>query len=259
VFVSDPSFSAVRALSFGTVADSYDRFRPGPPVAAVDWVLPSSAVDVLDLGAGTGALTRMLLPRAGSKVVAAEPDDRMRAVLARRSPGALAVGARGEALPFADGGFDAVIVSSAWHWMDPAVTVPEVARVLRPGGCLGVLWNGPARNLDWVSELLGRRRSDRAAELIAGWEPSRRRRHRFELPPGSPFTHPETTVIEWSTPMSSDQLVGLAGTFSAVITQDAAERSELLAGVRRRASVGTTVELPMGCRCWRASRLEMTI
>jgi ubiquinone/menaquinone biosynthesis C-methylase UbiE len=147
--------TAARALSFGAVADTYDRYRPAPPGEAVDWVLPTNAVDVLDLGAGTGAVTRLLRTRVPGKVVAAEPDARMRAVLVRRVPDMSAVGARAEALPFADESFDAVAVSSAWHWMDLALTVPEAARVLRPGGRLGVLWNGPARDVGWVAELLG--------------------------------------------------------------------------------------------------------
>jgi SAM-dependent methyltransferase len=88
-------------------------------------------------------------------VVAAEPDARMRAVLVRRVLDVLAVGARAEALPFADDTFDAVAVSSAWHWMDLVLTVPEAASALRSGGCLGVLWNGPARDVEWVAELLG--------------------------------------------------------------------------------------------------------
>ena len=70
---------AARALSFGAVADTYDRYRPAPPGEAVDWVLPTNAVDVLDLGAGTGAVTRLLRERVPGKVVAAEPDARMRA------------------------------------------------------------------------------------------------------------------------------------------------------------------------------------
>jgi len=246
--------AADRALSFGAVAETYDRYRPGPPAEAVDWVLPAAAKDVLDLGAGTGALTRLLLDRIPGKVVAGEPDPRMRAVLARRSPRALTVGTRAEALPFADASFDAVVVSSAWHWMDEALTVPEVARVLRPGGRLGLLWNGPARNVEWVGELLGRRReaSDSGGE--------HRHRHHVDLPPGAPFGTPETTVITWSKPMTGDELVGLAGTYSMVIARPADQRSEIVAGLEQRAAAHpalqakTTVDLPMGCRCWRATR-----
>ncbi len=190
---------AARALSFGAVADNYDRYRPAPPGEAVDWVLPTNAVDVLDLGAGTGAVTRLLRARVPGKVVAAEPDARMRAVLVRRSPDILAVGARAEALPFADATFDAVAVSSAWHWMALALTVPEAARVLRPGGRLGVLWNGPARDVEWVAELLGPGRER------VGPASDHAKRHRVELPPDAPFKTLETTVITWSMPMTRDE------------------------------------------------------
>ena len=84
---------AARARSFGAVADCYERFRPAPPGQAVDWALPTGAIDVLDLGAGTGAATRLLRERVPGKVVAVEPDARMRAVLVRRVPDVLAVGA----------------------------------------------------------------------------------------------------------------------------------------------------------------------
>jgi SAM-dependent methyltransferase len=127
-------------------------------------------------------------------VVAAEPDARMRAVLVRSVLDVLAVGAGAEALPFADDTFDAVAVSSAWHWMDLVLTVPEAARALRSGGRLGVLWNGPARDVEWVAELLGpgRERVGRASDHA--------NRHRVELPFDAPFTTPETTVITWSMP-----------------------------------------------------------
>jgi SAM-dependent methyltransferase len=244
----------VRGLSFGAVADTYDRYRPAPPSEAVDWVLPPNAVDVLDLGAGTGAVTRLLRERVPGKVVGAEPDARMRAVLVRRSLEVLAVGARAEALPFASDTFDAVAVSSAWHWMDVSLAVPEVARVLRPGGHLGVLWNGPARDIAWVAELLGPRRE------TVGPASDHAGRHRVELPPDAPFTTPETIVITWSMPMTRDDLVGLASTYSAVITRPAEERSKILRRVERLASAhadlesGTTIQLPMRCRCWRATR-----
>lgn len=268
--------TAVRALSFGRVADAYDRYRPGPPGEAVAWVLPAGATDVLDLGAGTGAVTRLLIeqvlgpedttardervegPAAApvrGKVVSAEPDERMRAVLVRRSPRALPVGARAEALPFADRSFDAVVVSSAWHWMDPALTVSEVGRILRPGGRLGVLWNGPVRDVPWVADLLGRgRRPTRPAGEA-------RPRHVVELPGGAPFASPETTVMAWSKPTTSEELVGLTGTCSRVITRSAEERAELLARIERVVASdpglagGASIDLPMRCLCWRATRV----
>ena len=91
-------------------------------------------------------------------------------------------------------------------------TVPEAARVLRHGGRLGVLWNGPARDVEWVAELLGpsRERVGRANDHA--------KRHSFELPSDAQFTTPETIVITWSMPVTRDELVGLASTYSAVIT-----------------------------------------
>ena len=87
----------------------------------------------VDLGAGTGALTRLLVGRA-DEVVAVEPDDRMRAVLAEAVPGARAVAGRGEAIPLPDDSADAVLASSSWHWMETVPTLREIARVLVPGG-----------------------------------------------------------------------------------------------------------------------------
>ena len=128
-------------MSFGTIANDYDRLRSGPAPAAVDWLLPDRCDVVVDLGAGTGLLTRALTSKAGH-VIAVEPDDRMRSVLAARSPGVEVLAGRGEAIPLPDAAADAVLVSSAWHWMDPGRAVPEVARVLRDGGRFGVLGTG---------------------------------------------------------------------------------------------------------------------
>ncbi len=141
-----------KATSFGSVADSYDRVRPGPAAAALDWLVPAGCEVAVDLAAGTGLFTRALLGRA-ARVVAVEPDARMREVLARRSPGVDVREGRGEAMPLPDASADAVFVSTAWHWLDLPRAVPEIARVLRPGGRLGVIWTSRDRDEDWVAEL----------------------------------------------------------------------------------------------------------
>ncbi len=133
---------AARSSSFGGVATDYERFRPGPPLAAVDWYLPEPVRRVVDLGAGTGALTRLLLDRA-EEVAAVEPDDRMRSVLAERVPGANALAGRGEAIPMPDDSVDAVIAATSWHWMEVEPTLREVGRILVPGGVLGAVWSAP--------------------------------------------------------------------------------------------------------------------
>src|SRR5690349_11891828 len=97
--------------SFGAVASDYERFRPGPPTAAVDWWLPERVGRVVDLGAGTGALTRLLVDRA-DEVVAVEPDDRMRAILHQRVPSAVALAGRAESFELPGASADAVLASS---------------------------------------------------------------------------------------------------------------------------------------------------
>jgi SAM-dependent methyltransferase len=238
-----------RASSFGAVADDYDRFRPGPPLAAVDWVLQSRHGVAVDIGAGTGALTRQVEQRM-DLVVAVEPDPRMLDVLRRRSPGSSAIRGVAEHLPIRSGRLAAVTVSSAWHWMDPGPTVAEISRVLRPGGVLGVIWNGADRSVEWVSDLLGSR------DPSPG-ERDRRSRHRLHLPPGAPFGDVESTVISWSVTLTRSQLVGLAGTYSSLITMAPDLRERELGRVEAAASAVTgdgPIEVPMSCLCWRAVR-----
>jgi SAM-dependent methyltransferase len=259
---------AHRASSFGSVAETYDRFRPGPPLSAVAWVAGSRVATAVDIGAGTGALTRVL-GRWADTVVAVEPDARMLEMLRRRSPQVPAVRSWAEHLPLRSGSVDLATVSSAWHWMDPDRTLAELERVVRPGGVLGVLWNGADRSVGWVSELLGTR------DPSPGDREQWRTRHRFSLPDGSRFGELDSCVIDWSLRMGREELVGLAATYSSTITMSADERQaelarvgavaddvlsgavadDLLSGaVADRVTDGEGVEVPMSCRCWRAVR-----
>ena len=122
-----------RGLRFGTVAEEYDLFRPAPPreVESLFGDLHGSAV--LEVGAGTGKWTRLLI-ELGADVTVVEPDDDMRAVLIRRSPDVHTLKGIAEALPVGDASFDAVLVSSAWHWFELPAATNEMARVLRDGG-----------------------------------------------------------------------------------------------------------------------------
>src|SRR4051794_1947800 len=144
--------NADQAASFGLAAREYERGRPGYPEAALDWLLPPDARDVVDLGAGTGKLTRQLAGR-NLHVVAVEPSDGMRAELARALPDATALPGAAERIPLPDASADAVLVAQAWHWVDAEAAVPEVVRVLRPGGRLGLLWNLRDETVDWVAAL----------------------------------------------------------------------------------------------------------
>jgi SAM-dependent methyltransferase len=223
---------ARRAASFGGVASEYQRYRPGPAAAAVDWLLPAGAARVVDLGAGTGALTRLLVGRV-AEVVAVEPDDRMRAVLAEQLPDAQALRGFGEAIPLPDSSVDAVLASSSWHWMDPVPTLEEVARVLRPGGTLGAVWSGPDEDSPFISQartLLSEHRSP-DSDLIMG--DVDRPRPMLEIPAGLPFSAPEHEVFRWEMSLTADDLIGLLGTLSWFILMNDEQRQRVFAEARR--------------------------
>jgi ubiquinone/menaquinone biosynthesis C-methylase UbiE len=130
--------------SFELVADVYERARPEYPAEAIDWLTRELDLHdgrtVADLGAGTGKLTRALVA-TGAEVIAVEPGDAMLAELRRVLPGVQAVRGGAEAIPLADGSVDAVTAGSAFHWFRQEEAVPEIRRVLRPGGAVAVLWN----------------------------------------------------------------------------------------------------------------------
>jgi SAM-dependent methyltransferase len=123
--------------------EDYERGRPGWPPAVVDIAgLPPTAT-VLDLGAGTGKLTR-LLARAFGRVVAVEPAEPMRWMLETLCPQARALAGTGQDIPLSDHAVDAVFAAQAFHWFDDERALGEIARVLRPHGALVLMWNLPA-------------------------------------------------------------------------------------------------------------------
>jgi SAM-dependent methyltransferase len=159
-------------LSFGAAAADYDQARPTYPAAAVSWTfapLGTGRLRVVDLGAGTGLLSRVVAA-AGHEVIPVEPDPAMRAQLDAVTPGVRALDGSAEAIPVPDAGVDAVLAGTAYHWFDPESAHPEMARVLRPGGVLAAIWNDRDRTTPWVAELarlIGTHRnvSGRRAEL----------------------------------------------------------------------------------------------
>jgi SAM-dependent methyltransferase len=234
---------AKRAASFGAAASHYERFRPGPTAEVVDWILPRHAGTVVDLGAGTGALTRLLIDRADD-VVAVEPDDRMRAVLTVEVPGARAVTGRGESIPLPDASADAVLASSSWHWMDLIPTLHEVGRVLVPGGTLGAVWSGP----DPDGAFIAQARAVLAGQSSQGGDDASgdggdiselvmpdvdRPLPTLEIPAGVPFDQPEHRVFLWEVALNADDLIGLLGTFSWILTMADDARERVLSEARR--------------------------
>lgn len=127
-----------RRLTFGAHADEYDLARPEWPVEVARWFVPEDAALVVELGAGTGKLTRAVT-ELGVRVFAVEPDARMLAVL--RANALEGMEGSAEEIPSGDGDADAVVAGSAMHWFDLERALPEFHRVLRPGGRLGFGWN----------------------------------------------------------------------------------------------------------------------
>jgi SAM-dependent methyltransferase len=132
------------AEGFDQGAAAYERGRPGYPQAAVDWIVAHLGIDpqsrVLDLGAGTGKFTRLLMP-TGARIVALEPVAGMREELARVVPGIEILEGTAEAIPLLDGGIDAVVAAQAFHWFATGPAVSEIHRVLAPAGGLALIWN----------------------------------------------------------------------------------------------------------------------
>ena len=167
----------VAAEGFGSGADAYERGRPSYPPDAVAWLLETlrigPATRLVDLAAGTGKLTRLLAP-SGAWIVAVEPVEGMRQVLGRTQPELAALAATAEALPIAAGSVDAVTVAQAFHWFDADAAFTELARVLRPGGRVGLIWNARDRSVAWVNNVWSI--MDRV-EKRAPWRDHDRSRH----------------------------------------------------------------------------------
>ncbi|QIG45178.1 class I SAM-dependent methyltransferase [Nocardioides anomalus] len=218
------SLWAERSSSFGTVARAYAEHRPDYAAEAIAWSLAGArrpVAEVLDLAAGTGALTGGLLA-AGVAVTAVEPDAEMLGELRRRHPGVPTALGRAEAIPLADEAVDAVLVGTAYHWFDPNGALPEIARVLRPGGVLALLYNTPDESVPWVAEL-GRlsRSSVSTPPDDAKWQPDLTGFGSVEM---AAFAHRQRRTAV--------SLTETVGTHSHTVVIPAEERAEVLGRVR---------------------------
>ncbi|MHA7132448.1 class I SAM-dependent methyltransferase [Oerskovia turbata] len=243
---------AQRASSFGAGAGEYRAVRPSYPDAAIDWLLPVGARHVLDLAAGTGKLTERLVDR-GLHVTAVEPSEGMRAELREAVPGAHVLAGTAERIPLDDGSVDAVLVAQAWHWFDTDAAVPEIARVLRPGGRLGVVWNVRDHLVDWVG---------RFTEIIHrgdSLEPVHRT-PAIDAADGA-FTPLEHAAFAWEDRLPAASLRTLAATRSHLLTLPPTERDELLDAVDELVAAHPAltgrdeIGLPYRAECWRADRV----
>jgi SAM-dependent methyltransferase len=216
--------------AFGATAQEYDRGRPGWPADAISGLLERfGARTVLDLAAGTGKLTELLAASA-DEVVAVEPVDEMRGVLEQRLPGVHALAGSAEAIPLPDASVDAAFVAEAFHWFDPGPAAAELARVVRPGGGVVVLWNvSGGDDLPWVDEVfevVRERRRDGMGDThrdTVAW------REALEAEPRlGPLSDQE---VEHEHRTNRDRMLAMITSFSAIGSLPENERAAALAAV----------------------------
>jgi SAM-dependent methyltransferase len=223
-----------RASSFGSAAAQYALHRPRYADEAVRWCLaPVSAaqpVRAVDLGAGTGILTGALAG-LGADVVAVEPDQAMLAALRRQLPGVRAVEGRAEAIPLPDRSADAVLCGQAMHWFDLDRALPEIARVLTPGGVLAGLWNVDDDRVGWVAELAAI--CDSRTTLSRWRAVPEADSEQASLRLGSRWFGPvEEHAVGNGQLRTADSLVASMATSSAMLVMDAGERARTLTRIR---------------------------
>jgi SAM-dependent methyltransferase len=230
---------ARQALSFGAAAAAYAEHRPGYAEAAVRWALePVSTrapLRVLDLAAGTGKLTATLV-RLAAEVTAVEPDPAMLAELRRELgsvPTLTELAGTAEEIPLPDASVDAVLVGQAMHWFDLDRAIPEIARVLTPGGVLAALWNVDDDRVGWVATLAEISKGKSNVTLLR-WQDTaaRARQDRLAAAGLGLFETPEIGEFENGQRRTADSLLATIATHSNLLIMEEPGRARLMAEVR---------------------------
>ncbi len=223
---------ARRGFQLGAAA--YERGRPGYPPEAIAWMVDRLALApgrrVLDIGAGTGKLTRDLLP-SGAEVVAIEPVPGMRAELERAVRAARVLDGTGEALPAEDASADAIVVAQAFHWFDVPQALAEFHRVLRPGGRFALIWN--RRRLDQpLQHALGAIIGPYSGETRS----HRHRQWREPVAASRLFAPVAEIEVPFEQELDVDRVVDRVGSTSFIAALPDRERDEVLERVRELAA-----------------------
>jgi SAM-dependent methyltransferase len=228
--VREEGVHELATVGFARAVEEYERARPGYPPEAVAFLVERLAIEksrtLLDLAAGTGKLTRQLVP-TGAKIVAVEPVGEMRARLEQALLGVEALDGTAEAIPLRDASVDAVTVGQAFHWFANDRGVAEIHRVLRPGGRLGLIWNARDESVDWVaglSEIIEPHRGDVPRYVSRKWQRAFDRTNLF-----GPL---EERQFPFAHEMDAETLVARVASISFIAALRPEEREGVLTQVR---------------------------
>lgn len=239
------------ASAFQEGGEHYDRVRPSYPADSLAWLLagsPQEPRDVLDIGAGTGKYTELMVQQ-GWNLWATDPSADMLAQLKAKLPAVETFLGKAEHLALPDASIDLVVVAQAWHWFDPVQASSEIARVLRPGGTLGLIWNQLDVGIPWVHRL--------ARIMHAG---------DVHKPDFRPTVGPEFSVAQphdsrWSQTMTPEGIMELAKSRSYYLKASEHTRAKVLANLawyffeHLGHAPGQELELPYVAQSWRSRKL----
>ncbi|MDO6144071.1 class I SAM-dependent methyltransferase [Paenarthrobacter aurescens] len=248
-----PKLAAIRRLelgqSFQDGGEHYERVRPGYPGDSADWLIPARAQTAADLGAGTGKFTALLVER-GLEVAAVDPSADMLKQLRRAYPHVMALEGTAEATGLADSAFDVVSVAQAWHWCEPLAASTEIARILRPHGVLGLIWNQLDTSLPWVHRLS---RIMHAGDV-----------HKPGFRPviGPEFEGLEHHVTAWQDALTPEDIMELTKSRSYYLRANDATREKVLGNLKWYLydhlghAPGEAIGLPYVTQTWQAFKIQ---
>ncbi|WP_211878518.1 class I SAM-dependent methyltransferase [Pseudarthrobacter albicanus] len=233
--------------SFQDGGEHYERVRPGYPEESAGWLIPPGAQDAADLGAGTGKFTALLVGH-GLRTVAVDPSADMLEQLRRTLPGVAAVEGTAENTGLEPEAFDLVTVAQAWHWCDPLLASTEIARILRPHGVLGLIWNQLDTSVPWVHRLS---RIMHAGDV---------HKPHFRPTVGPEFTGLQSHLTRWEDPVTTEDIMELAKSRSYYLAAPQGTRTKVLGNLdwylhgHLGHAPGGILRLPYLTQTWRAFR-----
>lgn len=236
-----------RATSFGADVAAYELGRPEYVDEHIAWLTEGVAGRVLDLGAGSGKLTRAV-QRLGFDVVAVDPD----AAMLARNPAAETLAGTADAIPLPDASVAAVTVGQAWHWFDPATAGPEIVRVLVPGGRLGLVWNTRDASHPFVAALAEIAGASPAEQMVAADAVT-------QAPGFGPFERRQWSRTRVMTPA---ELEAMVASRSAYLTAPESEQRAILTALHEliathpHSAGRERIDYPLTTTCYRAAALS---